>query len=282
VSGCFFSEHSVVAAESKRKSAEQQLKMDHFRSRPTDKNCQPVNEKLTDGEPNHSQKLVSSNRYPDERTQPRQFVRNDQRQPKFRKPTDSYRTEEFWTCGKLGHRQRNCPTYVNDSSTSDKRQFTDRDTDESNRNRNVGQQMDNVYLRMRLCGRNVTCLINSGCQSSIVPYDLINCKRTLRMEPMKRRFFVANETPIDVIGQVGLPLRLDNQLVETVAFVSRDVSELMLGSDWLRQHNCVWDFGANRIWVNGQPAVPFSKRGRGHCRRVYVQEDVVLPPKQQT
>jgi len=151
----------LVAAESKRQSAEQQSKIDHFRS--TDKNCQPVNEKLTDSEPNHSQKPVSSNRTSNERTQTRQFVRNDQRQPKFRKQTDGYRTEECWTCGKLGHRQRNCPTYANDSSTSDNRQFTERDTDEANRNRNVRQQMDNVYLRMRLCGRNVVCLIDSGC-----------------------------------------------------------------------------------------------------------------------
>jgi len=74
----------------------------------------------------------------------------------------------------------------------------------------------------------------------MVPYELINCKQTLRIVPTEQQFLAANSTPIQVTGKVVLPLRLNGRLIQTTAYVSRDISEIILGSDCLRQYKCVW------------------------------------------
>ena len=55
----------------------------------------------------------------------------------------------------------------------------------------------------------------------------------------------------------------------------------MLGSDWLQSHNSLWDFGRGCVYIDGQAAVVLSRKRHLRCRHVYVQEDSVLPPRQQ-
>jgi len=56
----------------------------------------------------------------------------------------------------------------------------------------------------------------------------------------------------------------------------------MLGSDWLQAHNCLWDFGRGRLFVDGRAAVTLSRKRPLSCRRVFVHDDAVLPPRQET
>jgi len=55
----------------------------------------------------------------------------------------------------------------------------------------------------------------------------------------------------------------------------------MLGADWLQTHNCLWDFRNSRLYIDGQEAVPLTRRRVIHCRRVFVEENIVLAPRQQ-
>ena len=60
--------------------------------------------------------------------------------------------------------------------------------------------------------------------------------------------------------------------------VTPDVSELMLGITWLTKQRGVWDFG-NRTHVDGVSLPLHTKKTAAMCRRVYVQENVVLAPR---
>ena len=42
----------------------------------------------------------------------------------------------------------------------------------------------------------------------------------------------------------------------------------MLGSDWLQAHNCLWDFGRGRLFVDGRAAVTLSRKRPLCCRRL--------------
>ena len=102
------------------------------------------------------------------------------------------------------------------------------------------------------------------------------------MSPSTQRLWAANGTEIEIVGEVTVPLLLDGRCIDTTALVSPDVEEVMLGSDWLQAHNCLWDFGRGRLFVDGRAAVTLSRKCPLYCRRVFVQDDAVLLPRQET
>jgi len=63
--------------------------------------------------------------------------------------------------------------------------------------------------------------------------------------------------------------------------VTPDVSELMLGITWLAERQGVWDFYSHMLHIDGV-SIPLHSRKTGTvCRRVYVQNDIVVAPRQQ-
>ena len=133
---------------------------------------------------------------------------------------------------------------------------------------------------MRLAGHLVWALLDSGCEISLVPGELVR-RVGLSMVPTTRTLGAANSTDVEVKGEVTLPLYLNGRRIETFALVSEDVEELMLGAEWLQQHGCVWDFGKNRFHIDGHQCTPVSRAGTVRCRRVLLANDVVLPPRQE-
>ena len=102
------------------------------------------------------------------------------------------------------------------------------------------------------------------------------------MSPSCQRLWAANGTEIEIVGEVTVPLLLDGRCIDTTAIVLPDIEEVMLGSDWLQAHNCLWDFGRGRLFVDGRAMVTLYHNRPLCCRRVFVQDDVVLPPRQET
>ena len=72
------------------------------------------------------------------------------------------------------------------------------------------------------------------------------------MSPSSQRLWAANGTEIEIVDEVTVPLLLDGRCIDTTALVSPDLQEVMLGSDWLQAHNCLWDFGRGWLFVNGR------------------------------
>ena len=134
---------------------------------------------------------------------------------------------------------------------------------------------------MQLGDKSLPCLLDSGCEVTLIPETVVEAARNLEVLPSSQRLWAANGTEIDISGEATFPLMLDGQCIWTTALVSPDVEEVMLGSDWLQDHNCLWDFGRSRVFIDGRAAVTLSRKGRLCCRRIFVQEDAVLPPRQQ-
>ena len=92
------------------------------------------------------------------------------------------------------------------------------------------------------------------------------------MSPSSQRLWAANGTEIEIVGEVTVRLLLDGRCY-TTALVSPDVEEVMLGSDLLQAHNCLWDLGRGRFFVDGRAAVTLSRKRPLCCRRVFVQDE---------
>jgi len=143
------------------------------------------------------------------------------------------------------------------------------------------QDQANVYLKTSLLGKEVPCLVDTGCELTLVSKDLISRFTYIEVRPSIRHVWAANNTPVRIEGEVRLPFELDEKCLWTIALVSEDVEEVLLGIDWLEANGCVWDFKTGKLCSNGQPATTLSRCDYIKCRRVLVQECQEIPPRSQ-
>jgi hypothetical protein len=73
--------------------------------------------------------------------------------------------------------------------------------------------------------------------------------------------------------------KIDPSLVHIRAIVSEHVFDPMLGIDWLKGNEVVWDFAEGRIHLGGNSYWLKSRPQRAlWSRRVMLAEDVTVPP----
>lgn len=137
-----------------------------------------------------------------------------------------------------------------------------------------------VYLAVSVHNRSFLALVDSGCELNIAPPS-VACGEEL--ETVSQRVFAANGTPIEILGRVEIPINLGGNILSTDVLISPDVAEIMLSYQWLNDNRCVWDFRERTLCVNGQVVTLCSKKQKSAaaCRRVFVQDDVVIPPRHQ-
>ena len=74
-----------------------------------------------------------------------------------------------------------------------------------------GLDKDSVYLGMRLVGKMIPCLLDTGCDVTCVPQDLIEKHKSIRMTPVNR--YLQADTDIEITGEVTLPLMLNDRCI---------------------------------------------------------------------
>jgi len=105
-----------------------------------------------------------------------------------------------WDCGIPGHMRRDC--------LSRSRAPPNQQSRENTANRHSRKMQDNarVYIKMKLLGKVFPCLVDSGCETTLVPKTLTDRFRKLKVHPAESRVWAANDTPIRINGEVRLPL----------------------------------------------------------------------------
>jgi len=90
-----------------------------------------------------------------------------------------------------------------------------------------------VFLNAWLGKRGVRFLIDTGCERSVTPRKFIgdSC-----LEPAECRLFAANGTVINVVGEVVMNVKIGELVLTTQFVVSDNITEPMLGFDWLRSN----------------------------------------------
>jgi len=63
--------------------------------------------------------------------------------------------------------------------------------------------------------------------------------------------------------------------------VSDNITEPMLGVEWLRCNQMTWDFAKDILIINGKVFRLVPGEGTGSCRRVVATERVTIPPRSQ-
>jgi len=71
----------------------------------------------------------------------------------------------------------------------------------------------NVYIKMKLFGKEILCLLDSGCDTAIVPKKLIDRFRRLEIKLSAQSVLAANDTPIRSSGESDLPFVLEERCI---------------------------------------------------------------------
>jgi len=187
-----------------------------------------------------------------------------------------------WDCNLPGHIRRNCPKKSQQTfDTATSAEAVSRSSRMKKKEKLPASEKSDVYITMTLFGKEVSCLLDSGCEATLVPRSILSHLKRIDMEPVDRKVYAANDTPIHIEGKVCLPFVFDEQCIWTEALVSEDIEETMLGIDWLKQNECVWDFSTGKLSINGQPAVTLARHRPTKYRRVLAQEYQEIPPRSQ-
>ena len=88
-----------------------------------------------------------------------------------------------------------------------------------------------VYLRVRVRGKLIYALLDTGCEESLIGRKCL--PPDVQMKASDVRLLAANGTRIPLLGNIMLQVQTDSSTSDTVFLVSDNVSEMILGIDWL-------------------------------------------------
>ena len=136
-------------------------------------------------------------------------------------------------------------------------------------------------MAVEIEGVKRVALLDSGCQITVVPSY---CVSHLKPRPTTRRLFGAGGHRIPIIGCVTLTVKVGDLYLEVEALVSRAVTEVMLGIDWLTRHNVKWGFGDGSVTLYGRQFLLSNEtHSDAACRRcLIVDHDTCIPARSET
>ena len=184
------------------------------------------------------------------------------------------RLRKCFTCGLTTHLAADCPNNVEESSNG-----TSTSPVPHVKRIKDGKLLDVNYLTITINGHSEPCLIDTGCQVSLVPTRMVP---NGTLQPVPTQLEAANGTPISVIGKVSTGILLNGFCTHAELLVSPDVDEAMIGMDFLSLHECQWNFSSHTLIIDGRKLQLFQRSAKSQCRRVLLTETVTLPPHSQT
>lgn len=101
--------------------------------------------------------------------------------------------------------------------------------------------------------------------------------RTGDLTASNQLLYAANGTAIRVVGEATLRCRIGDLEVEAPCLVTAQITELILGLDWLEKQRVRWNFGDRRISLGHQSFPIYDQPRGGHCRRIVAVRDVRVP-----
>ena len=74
-----------------------------------------------------------------------------------------------------------------------------------------------AYLQLWHGGERWSCLLDSGCERSVVPYRMV---RGINLQESTENLCTANGTKIAILGTVRVPFQLEDMTLEAEVFVT--------------------------------------------------------------
>ena len=138
-----------------------------------------------------------------------------------------------------------CPYLVSGDATDDN-QKTFRTVDKATNRIN---EQDGVYLRVILAGKMHRALVDTGSVSSSIPDGIIPLETLWKTDSVLK---AANGVEIGVMGETCLDMQVDGLVILLNFLVVRDVPEVILGMNWIREYVDSFDLKNGKIIIQGR------------------------------
>ena len=179
-----------------------------------------------------------------------------------------------FNCGDVGHFVARCPhPMVRRDETEPKTRDTG-DVPASVTNHIKGEK--GAYLKVTIHGRKFHALLDTGSEVSLIPEYAVprECVKVTEQE-----LHAANGTDIEVLGEVNLRMKLGGLEIPLNCVVVRDVSEVLLGLDWMVKYVDKLDLKNKSIVVQGREFSLSKCPKKTTGRRVVCARTVIVPPR---
>lgn len=95
-----------------------------------------------------------------------------------------------------------------------------------------------VYLSGHIKTHAVTIFLDTGSDVSLVPYEVTEKNKCRLCRSVTVALKATNGSDVLIAGEATFPFRIGGKIRNTVVLVSKDISDIILGSSWLLQHEC--------------------------------------------
>jgi len=133
-----------------------------------------------------------------------------------------------------------------------------------------------IYVSAYVEGKPVQCLLDSGCERSVIARSLVPNARLVRSQ---YNLSVADKANLPMLGDTNLHFVVDGNEFEANVLVSSVIDHFLLGSDWLETNGGKWDFAAGTLNFGDQVIHAYQRMLVRVCRRVMVSEDYIVPAR---
>ena len=145
-------------------------------------------------------------------------------------------------CGGRGHYRRQC------TNTQNTRHVEIGPSGATATNRHIKGQ-SGLYLRMKIRKKWCLALLDMGSGITLVPCSLVE---GMVLETTNQQLQAANGTEIVVRGETTIPVDLGSFRIPLKCLVVEDITEILIGMDWLLENAATMDFKNQRIGIGGR------------------------------
>jgi len=92
------------------------------------------------------------------------------------------------------------------------------------------------YLRVMINGKIHLCLLDTGCEVTLIPAKMVDVSN---IRENSQPLLAANGTRIPVMGSTTLDAHVGIRRISIQGLVSRHVTDIMLGVDWLKENGAM-------------------------------------------
>ena len=162
-------------------------------------------------------------------------------------------------CGQVGHFKRQCPQWKDINA-----QFRSQENASVKESAQVKNEVQGqvsgaannhikgargAYIQITLERKSHWALLDTGGDVSIVPKSVIKDQDIF---PSKQSLRAANGSSIKIIGEAVVPIQIKEKLFPLHCLVAKNVSEVILGLDWLNAHAGIWNFNDKTLSLKGE------------------------------
>ena len=180
-----------------------------------------------------------------------------------------------WGCSDPGHRLWQCPKL----SEADKKKCDKR----IQKVRLIADHNAATCVTVRYKGRPLKALIDKGSDITIAGSRIAKKYRWKVHTSELKSVKTANNEPMVITGVAHEALLVGKKVIWSDIYVTPDIDDMILGIDWLKkQGRMTWDFETRRVRFGDDEWIELQQGSDHHCRRIYVESDTTLAPRQET